>query len=524
MKRLKTSIISTAIILLVSSLPSGASVAEETADQIHFSIISNTAVTFDWIGTADQIYYGTDSSTLTVSTSAVPAEFLPVTSPWVSDPGPYWEAKLTGLTEDTEYFYKIGSNGEVHSFRTPPVRGTANFRVCSTSDMQETTSECVAMFNQIAGMEPDIVITTGDLTGGDSGGQPQVGERFHDAMVWSLSAAWMPSWGNHDWENPSKDDLRTYKGRFDIPNQQTSTSSPAVSCCGEDWGWFDYGNTRFISMPERFNSSTTWQDWSKDVRPVFSEAQNDQEIKFIVTYGHQSAYTSSDRRYPGSGTQQGILDGLHTSYSKFKLDLTGHNHQYERYSLSSGMTYIINSTAGSYYRGWEHPVKPENCNFRAIHYGILVLDFSDNEIQGQFVCSVGTSQSGTYYKPLEEDVCDAPGSVIDAFTIYADGYTAVGETPQQNPNDSYIINYPNPFHMSTSISYSILQTGNVKIEIYNLFGRKLSTLVNEVKGKGDYTVEWHAKDGKGNNLPGGLYIAHICTDYSDRISRLMLMQ
>ena len=523
MTRSIPNILSLAFILLISTLPSGAVFAEETADQIHFSIISNTAITFDWLGTADQISYGTDSLNLS-SLTAVNPDFLPVTSPWVSDPGPYWEAKLTGLKENTEYFYKIGGNGQMHKFRTPPVRGTADFRVCSTSDMQGSTSECRSMFSQIAGMNPDIVITTGDLTGGDSGGREYVRTRFRDAMVWSLNAAWMPSWGNHDWENPGGDDLRTYKGRFDLPNPQTSPSSPEVSCCGEDWGWFDYGNTRFISMPERFSSSTTWQDWAIAVDTFFNDAQNDPKIKFLVTYGHQSAYTSSDRRYPGSGTQQRILDGLNASYPKYRLDLTGHNHQYERYSLPSGLTYIINSTAGSYYRGWENPVKPDNCNFRAIHYGILVLDFSDDAIRGQFVCSVGTSKTSTYYKPLEEDVCDAPGSVIDAFTIFADSITAVGETLHKFPDDYNIINYPNPFSLSTNISYSLKQTGNVKIEVYDLLGQKLATLVDAVKEQGDYTVEWVARDGKGNNLVGGLYIAQICTDKTERISRLMLMR
>ncbi|MFC2116831.1 metallophosphoesterase [Bacteroidota bacterium] len=523
MKKFKLSIPISVVNILLLCLPSYAESEEETADQIHFSIISNTAITFDWTGTANHINYGTNSENLTSSVSAVNAEFLPVTSPWVSDPGPYWEAKLTGLTENTEYFYKIGSNGQVHSFRTPPVRGTANFRICSTSDMQGSTKECVAMFNQMAQMNPDIVITTGDLTGGDSGGQGYVVKRFQDAMAWSLSAAWMPCWGNHDWENSGTDDLRTYKGRFDLPNPQTSPSSPAVSCCGEDWGWFDYGNTRFISMPERFNSSTTWQDWAKAVDTVFSEAQNDPKIRFIVSYGHQSAYTSTTRRYPGSGTQQSILNGLHASYPKYRLDLTGHNHQYERYSFSSGITYIINSTAGSYYRGWADPTKPDNCNFRAIHYGILVLDFSEDAIHGKFVCSVGTSKTGSDYLH-EEDVCDAPGSVIDEFIIYADSITAVGEMLNQVPDDNSLRNYPNPFHLSTNISYSLRQAGNVKIEVYDLLGRKIATLVDAVKERGEHTMEWRAQDGKGNDLMGGLYIAQICTNNKDRTSRLMLLQ
>jgi hypothetical protein len=84
------------------------------------------------------------------------------------------------------------------------------------------------------------------------------------------------------------------------------------------------------------------------------------------------------------------------------------------------MTYIINSTAGSYYHeGWDNPVKPSECAYRAIHYGLLVLDFSENTIRGQFICSVNATNNGVDYKPLEEAVCSESGEVIDTFTITA---------------------------------------------------------------------------------------------------------
>ena len=496
---------------------------EDTADQIHFSIISNTAVTFDWVGTADHIRYGIDSIDLDSIIYAEHPEFLPVNSPWVSDSGPYWEAKLIDLNVDTVYYYRIGNNGDIHRFRTPPAPGKADFRVCSTSDMHESSSECVAMFHQMAALEPSIVITTGDLTGAGPAGQQEVGQRFHDAMAWSLNAAWMPVIGNHDWEYTDEDDLRTYKGRFDIPNQQTSTSSPAVSCCGEDWGWFDYGNTRFISRPERWNSSTTWQDWGQDVKVVFNDAQNNPAIRFIVTMGHQSPYTSAEGRYGGSGTLKTILNGLVYEYPKYRLDLSGHNHQYERYSLSNGMTYIINSTAGSYYRGWDDPVKPENCNFRAIHYGLLVLDFSEDAINGRFICSVGTSQSGTWYSKLEEDVCEAPGSVLDGFTIYADSLNVVGKEVNRIEDVSFIRNHPNPFSQTTTITYSLKYRARVKIEIYDLFGRRVANVENGIREQGEYSVEWDARDERGNEMQNGIYFAEISTGHSDHVLKLLLM-
>jgi len=232
----------------------------EKLDGIHFTIISNTALTFDWTGTADHIAYGTNPDNLSTTVSAEHSEFLPVTSPWVSDPGPYWEAKLSGLMENTVYYYKIGNIGKIYTFRTPPQPGKADFRVCLTTDMHERSTESIAMFYQIAQLKPDLVLTTGDITGAGPDGQQEVVSRFHDVMLWSQNTAWMPAWGNHDWEYEDKDDLRTLKGRFDIPNPGTISDSPAISCCGEDWGWFDYGNTRFISIPEPYTDDT-WNEW-----------------------------------------------------------------------------------------------------------------------------------------------------------------------------------------------------------------------------------------------------------------------
>ena len=494
------------------------------ADQIHFSIISKTAITFDWIGTTDSISFAADPNNLNSWVHATPAAYLPVTSPWVSDPGPYWEAKLTGLQQNTVYSYKIGSNGQVNTFRTPPPAGAAGFRICTTSDMHDSSPECVAMFAQVAGFKPSFVISTGDLTGAGPDGQQKVGVRFHDAMVWSQTVAWMPVEGNHDWEYTTADDLRTYKGRFDIPNPGTILSSPAVSAGGEDWGWFDYGNTRFISCPEPWTSGSR-NEWKSYATQVFSAAQNDPNIKFIVTFGHRSSWTSASARSPGETSLRTILDGFHTTYPKYVLDLSGHNHQYERYQIPGGVTYIINSTTGSYYRGWDSPTKPANCNFRAIHYGVLVLDFSDTAIQGQFVCSVNTTNPGSDYMPREEHVCSTPGIVIDSFTVVApQGVTAVRSVINQVPDAFSITNYPNPFNPSTKISYSLPQRGFAKIVIYDLLGRVVATLADEVKEKGNHTIDWFAKDGNRNDLPSGMYVAQIQSGTMIRNTKMMLLR
>ena len=390
----------------------------EIVDQVHFTIKGNTAITFDWTGNVNNISYGSNPDDLSYKVIAEHPEFLPVTSPWISFPGPYWEAKLTQLKVDTKYFYKIGQSGKVYEFKTPPLPGKAGFRVCTISDIHERSTECIAMFYQIALLKPAFVMATGDVTGAGPDGQQQVAYRFHDAMLWSQTAAWMPAWGNHDWEYSDIDDLRTLKGRFDIPNPGMISDGPEISCCGEDWGWFDYGNTRFISYPEPYTSAS-WGEWKNQVEPVFSEAQKDPHIRFIVTYGHRSSYTSTYRRSPGDLRLRPILNDLRVAHSKYLLDLSGHQHQYERYQPENGMTFIVNSTTGSYYHeGWETPDKPTDCAKRIIHYSVLVLEFTENTIRGKLLCSVNCLKSGDPdYMPLEENVCDEPGTVIDSFTI-----------------------------------------------------------------------------------------------------------
>ena len=98
------------------------------------------------------------------------------------------------------------------------------------------------------------------------------------------------------------------------------------------------------------------------------------------------------------------------------------------------------------------------------------------------------------------------------FDIYEVGFNTtgiIGIDPLVNtiPAEySLSQNYPNPFNPSTVINYQITQSGNVKLEVFDILGRKVSTLVNESQIAGNHSVTWNA-----GNLPGGLYIYKIET-------------
>lgn len=80
-------------------------------------------------------------------------------------------------------------------------------------------------------------------------------------------------------------------------------------------------------------------------------------------------------------------------------------------------------------------------------------------------------------------------------------------------------NYPNPFNPSTKINYSVPQTSDVKIEVYDIMGRLVSTLVNETKTTGTYTVNFNA-----SNFASGMYIYRITAGSFVSTKKMMLIK
>lgn len=85
--------------------------------------------------------------------------------------------------------------------------------------------------------------------------------------------------------------------------------------------------------------------------------------------------------------------------------------------------------------------------------------------------------------------------------VYTYENATSSELNNDQPNSlSLSQNYPNPFNPSTSISFNVQQTGLTKLAIYDMLGRKVTDLVNEIKPAGSYQVSFSA-----TGLSSGLY-------------------
>jgi len=85
-------------------------------------------------------------------------------------------------------------------------------------------------------------------------------------------------------------------------------------------------------------------------------------------------------------------------------------------------------------------------------------------------------------------------------------------------------NFPNPFNPITRINYDIPKAGYVDIKIYDIAGRKITSLVNQTKAMGSHFVYWDGKNDLGKNSPGGMYIYTIKVDNFINSKKLVLIK
>ncbi|MBD3299138.1 MAG: T9SS type A sorting domain-containing protein, partial [candidate division Zixibacteria bacterium] len=85
-------------------------------------------------------------------------------------------------------------------------------------------------------------------------------------------------------------------------------------------------------------------------------------------------------------------------------------------------------------------------------------------------------------------------------------------------------NYPNPFNPETVIGYALGQAGPVRLDVYNLLGQHVRTLVNGWNPAGQNTVVWDGRDTDGTKLASGVYLYRLKTDNITETRKMVLMR
>jgi len=153
-----------------------------------------------------------------------------------------------------------------------------------------------------------------------------------------------------------------------------------------------------------------------------------------------------------------------------------------------------------------NPAIPTYCESRGSNVATITNDFAGVIRQG----NPGYTGTGT-----------APD-----LGVYEGEYTPFTITVINSQTGTQIVkeyrleqNFPNPFNPTTSIKYSILKSGLVILRVYNVSGKEVSTLINEVKNKGTYSVDFNA-----TNLSSGIYFYELTSGNFVQTKRMMLIK
>ena len=85
-------------------------------------------------------------------------------------------------------------------------------------------------------------------------------------------------------------------------------------------------------------------------------------------------------------------------------------------------------------------------------------------------------------------------------------------------------NYPNPFNPSTTIQFATKESGHVTLEIYNVKGQKVKTLVDDRLDPGFHTIQWDGKDDHNQIVSSGMYFSNMKTGKYTSTKKMILMK
>ncbi|MCP4582322.1 MAG: T9SS type A sorting domain-containing protein [candidate division Zixibacteria bacterium] len=151
------------------------------------------------------------------------------------------------------------------------------------------------------------------------------------------------------------------------------------------------------------------------------------------------------------------------------------------------------------------------CELREVYYhlpqlmGYYLYDADTGDLVA-FVNEFNIELSDIFISDLDanniEEILSIDGNTL---RIYHLDYATDIDNPTTLPHHTFLKpNYPNPFNAATTIDYGLSQPGHVTIDIYDLLGRHIETLIDTEHPHGLHQTTWHAE-----NIPSGVYFYKI---------------
>ena len=162
---------------------------------------------------------------------------------------------------------------------------------------------------------------------------------------------------------------------------------------------------------------------------------------------------------------------------------------------------------------WETQTESQNLGFNILR-STSGINGQYTKVNSSLIEGAGDSETKNSYKFQDTGI-----EPEKTYHYILEDITYSGKTTQNGPievktaaipqNYSLEQNYPNPFNPTTTIKYSLKESGFADISIYNIRGQLITTLVSQDMGVGEYQIQWDGTDQQGNLQSSGVYICKM---------------
>lgn len=254
------------------------------------------------------------------------------------------------------------------------------------------------------------------------------------------------------------------------------------------------------------------------IMPIANDFNNDGYVDYAFVTTTRNLYLVSENG--------NILDGfpirLNKSSQTPPLATDVNNDQFPEIICfdSSNSIYIFNSLGNSL----------ANFPFSANLATATPASMGDIYNNGELSFVLGYTQGiamANLKLPLNQEV---PSWLTYRKNFHRTGFMDTSFAVSNNDNNAQVVNtallgnYPNPFNPETTISFALAKKGNVKIDIFNIKGQKVKTLINNSMDKGRHELVWDGNDKNNKQVSSGVYLYRLETDAKEFNSKMILMK
>ena len=204
---------------------------------------------------------------------------------------------------------------------------------------------------------------------------------------------------------------------------------------------------------------------------------------------------------------------------------------------------LLNTTPSSSVRHYSFNIFEDSYNLLASHPSSNLTSFNRHlsitnsisntsdfyTIQDNIVTLIGSKEYGkmgtifyTYFFPdREKKVLITEGGIWVYDVEYSTSDEDIVILPIKN---ELLKNYPNPFNPETTISFILQKDSHVSLDIYNIRGQKVKSLVSDFKTSGNHQVIWRGTDENGLSVSNGIYFYKMQTRDFTATKRMLLLK